>query len=538
MASKTSHKEFMYHRLLRVGAKTLNKERLLINLLPKLKHKGASPVTIGGKKVEDFESLYEHVFAESASFDGFEEHSAIVKKWLKDAAVDVLHRGKGNKEKFVSMRPLTLNAYKASNRKYREDYGISEQVYSMMLAADLELDNTGRKITEELKAYLSEGYDPDSDRVRTDDLELLETVVAMVVNPLGIDKADLRKTVNPHAPLCIGQARVLSADLMGLLAYKDAIPKSALLKAMVQMMYLHTGLFILRLGPLLQDLVERRELHPGCRSCPVQGDSDRGFHECPFQIKLQMDLGLGYASNLAKLSAKSVEHHERQIIQYIENHFYVRNLAEFFEKNRFVDENGYSVLDLFRELSDHENYMQDVHFSKRLDSFMEEMDEENDFLSLKVEGVPYIQSYVQLINKQYNGYYFHYFKQLMSSLFAKNEADGIMAQSGGYKKYLLGNELLDTLVHLVSIQPVEGGGYRTRRVRAEEFLTWMRRRYGFYIAESVFDAEEPELLQALRYNKSLFLSMLQDIGYYQPISDAYYTQWLIPRYEVDEVKGH
>lgn len=530
MAERNVHKEFSYNRLLRIDPKTIHKDRLLVNILPKLKFQGAPPTSLGNP--DDFDDVYEIVFKKRDFFVGFSDYPDVVRKWLKDEVMDVINRGKATKEKFGSLRPFTLNSYKASNKNNQKDYGISDQIYALLAAFDRENNcEDGKGVVNLLTNFLSEGHDPTIDKiVISNKLELLESIVAGIVNEIVKDFADQRKkAIFKYPPLCIGQARLLSNDIIRILGYKNVMSKSAILNALVQVMFLHIGIYVLRLSLIVPDIVEEKNVNRVCQNCPVKADSIKGFEKCPYQVKFQLDFSRGYSSELAYLSRQSVDHHERQIVKYIENHFYIKKLASFLEENRLVDIENYSIVDIFRNLSEEEKYKQDVYFSTKIESLMSIEEEHKSYF-----GKGAFERYVQLVNTEYNSFYFGFFKRLLSSLFSKNDPDGILIQAVSHKKYNIGSELLDTLVHIASIEERKSK-YKTRVMRVDEFIKWLEVRYGFYISQAYVENNIPNILRALRNNEKLFISKLQEIGYYQPISDAYYTQWLIPRYEVKEV---
>ena len=77
-------------------------------------------------------------------------------------------------------------------------------------------------------------------------------------------------------------------------------------------------------------------------------------------------------------------------------------------------------------------------------------------------------------------------------------------------------------------------GFRTRSVRVDDFIEWLRRRYGIYISRLPV-GHEPSIvdLEALRLNVQAFRDRLREIGFYTDLSDAYVSQVVRPRYHFE-----
>ena len=80
-------------------------------------------------------------------------------------------------------------------------------------------------------------------------------------------------------------------------------------------------------------------------------------------------------------------------------------------------------------------------------------------------------------------------------------------------------------------------GYYTGELRINELLTFLRERYGIYIAQfprsDGFGPPTIEDRQALRDNMIAFVARLREVGFYRDLSDAYVTQTVTPRYRIE-----
>jgi hypothetical protein len=66
----------------------------------------------------------------------------------------------------------------------------------------------------------------------------------------------------------------------------------------------------------------------------------------------------------------------------------------------------------------------------------------------------------------------------------------------------------------------------------DEFVRWLRDRYGFVVYAPSLRSIPPEEYGAWRANDHAFRERLHQIGFFVDLSDAYNSQTLRPRYEV------
>jgi len=100
----------------------------------------------------------------------------------------------------------------------------------------------------------------------------------------------------------------------------------------------------------------------------------------------------------------------------------------------------------------------------------------------------------------------------------------------------MGSRLLEVLLQL-AVLTQHGTSFTTRELRVEELLAFLRLRYGLYIDQlpETDGFTVPSILdrQALRKNVEAFKTRLREIGFFEDLSDAYITQAIKSRYQID-----
>jgi hypothetical protein len=523
-----NHKEYFVGKVLKVQAKTINKDRILINLLPLLKFNGRPQ----SPKVDNVEGILQKIWEHKDEFEGFENYPELVEKWLQNDYMDMLHKESEKREsKFVSLLPLSLNAYKASNTTNRADYGGSEQLWHMLSMADEERRAQNQpSIIHKLTQFFSSGYDRTDDQVHDVGKQDLSTwLIASITNQLEKDIDNDIKAIHTADPLlCMAQARLLADDIDRLLVYQYVMSRTALIESLSQVMMLHIGTYVLRLAQMLPIMVDEKTTKiDGCCSDAKNLPS---INQCKYKPLFQMDMLQNYSSQLSKISARNIEIHEQQLSLFVEAMFYVRKKLDFLEY--LHSDKDYSLEEVLQFDLSTKRIEVETYFKERfegLQGYLDNIDED--------PGEDYFKHYVEIVNREYNKYYVDFFKRLISSSFSKNDERGILRQAGSHKKYTIGSQLLDTLIHLAMLEKHEGD-YETKVLRLDQFLNWIRDRYGFYVDDIIPGFESSQAYHALRQSKKYFTTKLQEIGYYQALSDAYNTQWLIARYDVKGGEPH
>jgi hypothetical protein len=125
--------------------------------------------------------------------------------------------------------------------------------------------------------------------------------------------------------------------------------------------------------------------------------------------------------------------------------------------------------------------------------------------------------------------------ELTDSLTQKNRASGFLRQTAGARAprwFVLGSGLLEALAQIAVVQRSPAGALVTGSVLIDEFVQWLRTRYGFVVYAPAHRAVMPEEQEAWRRNERSLRERLRQIGFFTDLSDAYNSQTLRPRYKV------
>jgi hypothetical protein len=122
--------------------------------------------------------------------------------------------------------------------------------------------------------------------------------------------------------------------------------------------------------------------------------------------------------------------------------------------------------------------------------------------------------------------------KLVDSLSQKNRPGGFMRQlaSRGAPRWLaLDSHLLETLAQIAVVSR-SSEGVTSRPIIIDDFIDWLRSRYGFVIYAPAHRDVPAEEHSAWQENRRAFRERLHEIGFFVDLSDAYNSQTLRPRY--------
>jgi hypothetical protein len=554
MAAKRAEFEFNNEQICLVMPKHIDLERMLISFYMLLKYDGRRPVTRTGRQEITLQYLSEALTRQHGDLlSGFVEHNDLVKDWLYSDLIDIVYRGKPDKERPTSPRPLHLNAYKLRNPRYLKDYRASEHLYSMIRSADPEL-------LKRLKHYLGAGMDPHNEEAYDGETELdLDTllIVHMVDNP-KLKEQPAGEMGRLAAPLCEGQARLLCNDLRRLLVYEDRVPRPVLIDYLRMAFGLHLGLYLLRLFNQLSGWVDEGRASPTCRNCPVQPDrQENAFAACPYAFQHQngaspyrtaeivVDMGNDAASHMAGLARASCAAHYQRMNDYVRAVFTANLLSSFARSTtgqEIIGKPGMTIIDAF-ELLGRTSSRMDAHFNIKIDEFFDRRSEgdvelrEYDAIR-RMEGLTPLKKLVELVTLDRTRYYRKYLIDLVDAVFMKNQDSGLMRQGKGRnneRRWQMGSRLLEMLVQIAVLEPVGSGAaltFRSRPLLIDEFVGWLRKRYGIVLAPEWSGATIQDY-EAFNANLGSLKERLREIGFFTDLSDAYNAQTIRPRYTIE-----
>jgi hypothetical protein len=147
------------------------------------------------------------------------------------------------------------------------------------------------------------------------------------------------------------------------------------------------------------------------------------------------------------------------------------------------------------------------------------------------------QKFVYLLESSNLGFsQYKYLRQFIDAATMKNSPSKLLAD-GRSRKYprrgALGSKLLETLVQILVLEPIDGGNYQSKSLSIDELAQLIRSRYGLIIngvGDSQFKNADVETCSAFKENMDAFKNKLRQIGFYTDLSDACLLQKIRPRY--------
>ena len=534
MKLRKQDQEFRNPKVFYPDPKNIDLDRVLINLFLLLKCEGRRPATRGRQKTE-FEKVDVHLDTLSAmpGVTGLEEHREIARRWLETDIFDLVNRARPT-EAIASLRPLHLDAHKIRVSKHCRDYNHADALYAM-------LEYGEQQALRDLRSYLDLGRDPATRRYdgKTElDLETL-TVLKLVEDLPDMYPSD--EKVTPYAPTCMGQARVLCDDVQRILAYREEVPRPVMIEYLKTILGLHLGQYTLRLARQLPGWIANKGAHSVCRSCPVYGNTDSPFAECPYTVTLTVDMGDDYRSRMAQLAQQSAAGEFERLVNLVRAIFAMNQLLRY-ARDEHLSDNPMDVPgilgnppDVFE--SDFKAILKQI---VQLNSDDEELPP--DIQAIMSSGLGSFDALIEVVTHIRQKHHTSYLVQMVDKLFQKNGPFGALAQGrsrSNPRRWHLGGRLLEVFVQLAVLRfdEVEGRKhFHTEPMLIDDFLRWVEHRYGFVIgAATTPGARQPVTMdehRAFRDNVRALKDRLREIGFYDDLSDAYNAQTVRPRYQL------
>ncbi len=534
MKLRKQDQEFRNPKVFYPDPKNVDLDRVLINLFLLLKCDGMRLATKGRQKTE-FEKVDVHLDVLSAmpGVKGLDEHREIARRWLEADIFDLVNRARPT-EAIASLRPLHLDAHKIRVSRFCRDYNHADSLYAM-------LEYGEQQTLRDLRSYLDLGRDPATKRYdgKTDlDLETL-TVLKLVeeipdVYPSG-------EKVTQHPPTCIGQARILCDDIQRILAYRDEVPRPVMIEYLKTILGLHLGQYTLRLARQLPGWIAAKHSHTACRNCPVYGNKDSPFAECPYTLSLTVDMGDDYLSRMAQLAQQSAAAEFERLLDLVRAIFAMNQLLRYAREEHLRDDPKEvpSILGNPPEMfeSDFKALLKQL---VQLNSEDEEIPPE--IQAILTAGLSPFDAFIEVITHVRQKHHVSYLVQMVDKLFQKNSPFGALVQGRSARnprRWHLGGRLLDVFVQLAVLRFDEVKGrkrFYTEPVLIDDFLGWLEHRYGVIVAPAATPGgRKPITLEehrAFRENVQALKDRLREIGFYDDLSDAYNAQTVRPRYQL------
>src|SRR5213593_4124104 len=139
MALSLQQRAFKLDQITYLDRKSILLDRVLLNLFELLRFDGRPPRRMRRQRPIDVDALIAQMIATPERFEGFEARPDVSRAWLENDLLDLMNRGKPDRERVVGPRPFHLNAYKLANQREVADHGGARQAYALIYHADPEL---------------------------------------------------------------------------------------------------------------------------------------------------------------------------------------------------------------------------------------------------------------------------------------------------------------------------------------------------------------------------------------------------------------
>ncbi|OJV96059.1 MAG: hypothetical protein BGO39_03550 [Chloroflexi bacterium 54-19] len=537
MQLQKNDQAFRNPSIFHIDPKSINLDRALLNLFILMKYDGYRPISRKRPSLT-VENLFERFTTLSSLVNGFEENQGIASKWLESDLVDMVNRGIPGKESVVALRPLHLDSYKLRNPIKIRDYNTSDQIYSMLLYGN-------KEVLDSLKEFLGKGLtnidqtdsNYDDNNIRELDLITL-TIIRLVEGSDLIDQKGRTNQSEIRFPLLLDQAQLMCDDLKRLLVYKDLMPRHILIEYIKVMMGIHLALYLFRLANELPTWVRNK-------NAPEPTPYDKTSYFSP--LELIMDMGSNPNSKMAQISAANTARHYDSMNDFIRAVFAVNVLVPFAKTmgvfSQSTLKNGEPSIQQLIGLLANQPFTFEGYFLSKVNGLFadEPFDhvEKPEIVAIKNMEISFYDKYVELITSARSKFHKKYLSELLEATTQKNSEEGMVVQPQGSRKprrFHIGSKLLEILVQIAVLEETGEGNYRTKVIRINEFIEWLRQRYGFVIngMDSSYN-QQAEITdsEAFRQNIQALKDRLREIGFYTDLSDAYNSQTIKPRYQID-----
>ena len=535
--------EFRNPLLFAGDAKTIDLERVLLNLFMLIKYHGVRPAAKVGRKPVTIETFIKHLVKREADgvVKGFAGNEDKLRWWVTANLVDLVNRGNPEKEAVVSLRAIHLNSYKYRNPKHARDYNVSEQVYSMLQESHVDL-------VGKLREFLGQGWNDLTNTLDPGESVDLDTlgILRIVEKEMAKEQPSGDHKFKPRPCVCPGQARVFADDVRKLLVYQRAVPRHVLLEYLRTLIGMHVGLYLLKLFKMLPGWVKHGERHSQCRNCSANGEMEQPFHNCPYQVQLVVDCGNDPSSEMAKLAEEDAAFYYARIHDYIRSTFAINMALQFLSRSdaqrlQDIDEALAAIKKAGIDWNSYFKIRKQNLFANLKDSDQEEIiDVFKPIMDLELSE---FDTFVEVVTQARASFHYRYHRELLDSLFQSNRETGLiwLGRSRKYRRrFWLSSRLLETLVQLSVLTLQQGGNgeslFTSEPILIDSFVHWLENRYGIVVngvGNDRFSSSGIVVHKAFKSNILRLKERLREIGFFNVLSDAYIMQRIRPRYQIE-----
>lgn len=501
-----------------VDVKAINLDNALVTAFMLMRNNGSRISLKLVNKFHTVESLkqYFDVLERKGMVEGASDHQDALDAWLRSSLINMVFRGKADKENVASLRPLHLESYRIKNQKHAKDYNTADQIYIMIRQRP--------EIMNALKEYMSIGWDNNSKVVTTNPQVDVDTAgVLQLMSLVGIDPKVTTTSLNSIKPLLEKQADLYCEDVKRLLYYQKAIPRSVFIEYLRVLTGFHLSLYFQKLIKLLPKMVEEGT---------TQVDDD---------WNIVVDMTDSLEGPVADIACADMEQQLNGLMDYIVSTMKINAVNKYLSEPDNIE----LVLNTIKNRpDDFETY-----FRFKLDAILarydevaenpEEAKQSKDELKAYLEyEKSYFDKYIQCLAKVRAQYQYRYSYQFFDSASMKNQDSAFLADGRSRRhprRAVIGSKLLEVLVQLVVLTPKDGL-YESYSLSINDLIQRLRDRYGLIIdgtKEDRFKDADITTHLAFRENVEALKNKLRQIGFYTDLSDASILQKIRPRYNVN-----
>ena len=485
-----------------------------------------------------------------------DEREALLTAWVESNFVLMSRRGKsGRGELRVSgLRPLHFAVIKLFNPQVkRQDRYLSDFFYNA-LKDDPELVTNSDSLFKQffgigVRSYGDNDYrldEPSLTKIAGEkhlDIELL--FLLRLLEPFQTDTYSSRPQdqVQAFSFLCPEQIDLMRQDLKLLFLYKNHIPRRELINYMTTLMVFHAALYFFQTVRIANWMVREGKLPSARGPLPRPGEPRSN---APFDLDFFCDLTNGHDPTVDELAKAHYTAHFKEIEQYFKSAYLMKKLEEFAGSYLSAEqrkERGRAYIDLllkgFRNHRDRDGY-----FARDIQAIRENgYDEETEQFNPEVERIIEIcnqraldrlQTFVEILYHFQYGTLREQHRKLLAGLCGVDLDRGFLAGRGrARRKYVLGDELLEVLIQLAVLDQRVNGTWQSRPISIQNFVDWMRGRYGLLIDTlGPFQKDEERTNRALAVNLLALKARLRQLGFFTDLSDASNSQVIVPRFQI------
>ena len=117
-----------------VDVKQINIDNALVTTFLLIRNNGSRISLKLKNKFHTTETLrqYFDILERRGIIEGATEHQDAMEAWLRSSLINMVFRGKADKENVASLRPLHLESYRIRNLKHSKDYNTADQLFIMI----------------------------------------------------------------------------------------------------------------------------------------------------------------------------------------------------------------------------------------------------------------------------------------------------------------------------------------------------------------------------------------------------------------------